>query len=209
MEFNKIVMMDKSDLFLIKPLIILSLCCGSLFGCHSSSKKTTINATNLVLSNKWFISGPTLESEDDINKLRKKEQLIKVTSNNTPTGEIELNVMVTPSVSNDGPPTALKDSDFLQLTYKSSHLIKIQAREGNIAGTGCVHGGSHPRVDLQPSPEAFRTIQIQWSDFKLDGKPDGKLLDINNLCKLNFVNYHPCAGAALEISSLKIENFRL
>lgn len=111
-------------------------------------------------------------------------------------GEIELNVLITPSNSNDGTPVNLPDaSRFVRITYKSSHLIKLQAREGNEEGTGCVHGGSHPRIDLAPSPNQFRTIKIPWTAFRQDGLPNGKLLNIHNLCKFNFVNYNPVSGA--------------
>jgi hypothetical protein len=113
----------------------------------------------------------------------------------------------TPPESNDGPPTNLtNNSGFVRITYKSSHLIKLQAREGNDTGTGCRHGGSHPRIDLQPSPHSFITVHIPWTDFKQDGKADGKKLNIHNLCKFNFVNYSPVSGARLKITAVQIEN---
>ena len=189
---------------------MLFLLLSILLGCKPISKVNINGDTNLVLSNDWYLSGPTIETEDRINNFRKNNGVIQVTANNLPVGEIELNVMITPSTSNDGPATRLNDdSTFLQVTYKSSHLIKLQAREGNKSDTGCIHGGSHPIVDLQASPEKFTTVNIPWTDFRLDGKPDGKLLDINNLCKFNFVNYNPVAKATLEITSVKIEGFRL
>lgn len=160
---------------------------------------------DLVKTSTWYIAGPVVENQETINMVRQKKGIVKVTAKNNPVGEIELNVMVTLSDSNDGKPTNLSDkSKFVSITYKSSQSIKIQAREGNAEGTGCVHGGSHPMVDLLPSPNKFTTIKIPWSDFKQDGLPDGKLLDIHNLCKFNFVNYNPVSGATLEIKSVKI-----
>ncbi len=194
----------------MKSFLMLFILSFILLSCKSTLKEHINSSTNLVLSNDWYLSGPTIETEDKINNFRKKNGVVQVTANNLPTGEIELNVMITPSSSNDGPTTKLNNnSTFLQLTYKSSHLIKLQAREGNKSGTGCIHGGSHPRVDLQASPEKFTTVNIPWTDFRLDGKSDGKLLDINNLCKFNFVNYNPVAKATLEITSVKIEGFKL
>jgi hypothetical protein len=160
---------------------------------------------DLVKTSTWYIAGPVVENQEMINMIRQKKGIVMVTAKNNPVGEIELNVMVTASDSNDGKPTNLSDnSKFVSITYKSSHLIKIQAREGNREGTSCVHGGSHPMVDLLPSPNKFTTIKIPWSDFKQDGLSDGKLLDIHNLCKFNFVNYNPVSGATLEIKSVKI-----
>lgn len=161
---------------------------------------------DLVKTSTWYIAGPVVENQEMINIIRQKKGIVKINAKNNPVGEIELNVMVTASDSNDGVATNLSDnSKFVSITYKSSHLIKIQAREGNREGTGCVHGGSHPRVDLAPSPNKFTTIKIPWSDFKQDGLPNGKLLNIHNLCKLNFVNYNPVSGAFLEIKSAVIE----
>jgi hypothetical protein len=168
------------------------------------------NATNLVLSNPWYLAGPAIESEETLNTVRKNHSTIRVTVNNDPLGEIELNVMITPSVSNDGSATDLPDnSTFVEITYRSSHLITLQAREGNASDTGCVHGGSHPRIDLVISADKFSTIRIPWKNFKQDGLLQGTLLNINNLCKFNFVNYNPVAGAILEITSLSMENVRL
>lgn len=161
---------------------------------------------DLVKTATWYIAGPAVENQEMINAIRKKEGVIKVTAKDNPVGEIELNVMVTESNSNDGLPTNLSDdSKFVSITYKSSQLIKIQAREGNPEGTGCVHGGSHPIVDLQASPNKFKTVKIPWSDFRQDGLPDGKRLNIHNLCKFNFVNYNPVSGAVLEIKSVIIK----
>ena len=172
--------------------------------CNSKEK-------NLVLSNEWFVAGPVVESEININVIRKQDKVVKITANDSPTGEIELNVPlvpVDPSKSNEGLPISLSDrSTFIEITYKSSHLIKLQAREGNEDGTGCVHGGSQPMADIPPSPTAFSTLRIPWSDFRLNGKPNGKVLDIAKLCKLNFVNYDPVPGAYLEITSVRIENY--
>lgn len=160
-------------------------------------------ALNLVQTSTWFIAGPAQESQEMINAVRLKKGVVKITAKENPVGEIELNVLLTNSNSNDGASTDLPNtSKFVSITYKSSHLIKLQAREGNTEGTGCVHGGSHPRVDLLPSPERFITIKIPWSNFKQDGLANGKLLNIHNICKFNFVNYNPVSGAFLEIKSV-------
>ncbi|MFC4393026.1 hypothetical protein [Flavobacterium quisquiliarum] len=160
---------------------------------------------NLVKSNKWFIAGPSKESEETLNAIRIKKGIITITTKNNPKGEIELNVMITPSETNDGIPTNLSsESKFVEITYQSTQTIKLQAREGNSEGTGCVHGGSHPRVSLPASTHQFKTIKIPWSDFKQDELPDGKLLNIHNLCKFNFVNYNPISGSILKIKSVII-----
>ena len=162
---------------------------------------------DLVKSNTWFIAGPVKESQEIINSIRIKKGIIKITAKDSPVGEIELNVTITPSETNDGIPKNLSDdSKYVTITYKSSHLIKLQAREGNEEGTGCVHGGSHPRVDLPPSPNKFTTLKIHWKNFRQDGLTNGKLLNIHNLCKFNFVNYNPVSGATLEIKSVLIKN---
>ena len=102
--------------------------------------KNDTNTTNLVVSNTWYITGPVLESQQTINSVRKKEGTIRLTAQDIAVGEIELNVMITPAESNDGLPTNLtNNSGFVRITYKSSHLIKLQAREGNDTGTGCRH----------------------------------------------------------------------
>lgn len=161
---------------------------------------------NLVKSSTWYIAGPAKENQKTINTIREKEGIIRVTAKDNPVGEIELNVMITASDSNDGIPTNLSDhSKFVSITYKSSHLIKLQAREGNEEGTGCVHGGSHSRVDIPASPKKFITIKIPWSNFKQDGLANGKPLNIHNLCKFNFVNYNPVSGAFLEIKSVIVQ----
>jgi hypothetical protein len=160
---------------------------------------------NLVQTATWYIAGPTVESQETINRVRQEKGIVKVTAKDNPSGEIELNVLITPSDSNDAAPTNLSDaSKFVSITYKSSHLIKLQAREGNEEGTGCIHGGSHPRVDLPASPNKFKTIKIKWTDFRQDGLPNGKLLNIHNLCKFNFVNYYPVSGAFLEIKTVTL-----
>ncbi|TPG42204.1 hypothetical protein [Flavobacterium pectinovorum] len=172
-----------------------------------SSIQNDLDSRNLVKSSTWYIAGPAKENQETINTIREKKGIIRVTAKDNPVGEIELNVMITASDSNDGIPTNLSDnSKFVSITYKSSSLIKLQAREENNEGTGCVHGGSHPRVDIQASPKKFVTIKIPWSNFKQDGLPNGKLLNIHNLCKFNFVNYHPVSGAFLEIKSVIVQN---
>ena len=187
--------------------LIMTLCLISSF--KTDTKKKNNNDTNLVTSSVWYLAGPTIENQEVLNNIRKKDTIIRVTATNSPVGEIELNVLITPSQSNDGSPTNLpEDSNFVSITYKSSHPIKLQAREGNEDGTGCVHGGSHPRVDLPISPDKFTTIKIPWSDFKQDGLPNGKRLNIHNLCKFNFVNYKPVAGATLEITAVLIQNLK-
>ncbi|KOP36245.1 hypothetical protein DBB36_07940 [Flavobacterium sp. WLB] len=169
----------------------------------ASAEEVSNSNTDLVKTSTWYIAGQTQENQETINKIRKEKGIIKVTAKDNPVGEIELNVMLTESDSNDGKPTNLSESSkYLSITYKSSHLIKLQAREGNAEGTGCVHGGSHPRIDLPVSAKKFTTIKIPWTDFKQDGDPNGKTLDIHNLCKFNFVNYNPVSGATLEIKSV-------
>jgi hypothetical protein len=170
-------------------------------------KEKNLNSDkNLVETSTWYIAGPVIESQEIINIIRQKKSVVRVTAKDNPVGEIELNVAINASNSNDGIPVNLSNnSKFMSITYKSSHLIKIQAREGNEEGTGCVHGGSHPMVDLAPSPDKFTTIKILWSDFRQDGLPDGRLLNIHNLCKFNFVNYNPVSGAFLEIKSVMID----
>ena len=196
----------KNRILIQSGLLLLILTMGFfIFGFIPISKKTDSNK-DLVKTSTWYIAGPVIETQETINATRKNEGIIKVTANNNPIGEIELNVLITSSNSNDGAPTNLSDqSKFVSITYKSSHLIKLQAREGNKEGTGCVHGGSHPRVDILPSPKKFTTIKIPWSDFKQDGLVDGKNLNIHNLCKFNFVNYKPVSGATLEIKSVIVQ----
>lgn len=187
----------------IKSLLLL-LAIGLFISGFVSIEKDS--EKDLVKTSTWYIAGPALENQETINRVRQEKGIIKVTAKDNPVGEIELNVLITNSNSNDGAPTNLSDnSKFVSITYKSSHLIKLQAREGNQEGTGCVHGGSHPRVDLKASPKKFTTVKIPWSAFKQDGLPDGKLLDIHNLCKFNFVNYNPVSGAFLEIKSVMIK----
>lgn len=174
-----------------------------LFSIFCFSQKKQID---LVKSNKWFIAGPAKENEAFINSIRLEKGIIAVTAKDNPKGEIELNVMITYSETNDGIPTNLSsESKYVEITYQSTQIIKLQAREGNSEGTGCVHGGSHPRVSLPASPNHFITIKIPWSDFKQDELADGKLLDIHNLCKFNFVNYNPVSGSVFKIKSVVIK----
>nr|WP_294926411.1 hypothetical protein [uncultured Flavobacterium sp.] len=162
---------------------------------------------DLVPSNVWQIAGPVKENHEIINAIRQKEGVIRVTANDNPVGEIELNVVITSSAFNDEVVTTLSNnSRFVKITYKSTQHIKLQAREADVTGTDCVHGGSHPRVDLPASPNRFKTIKIPWAHFRQDGLPNGKLLNIHNLCKFNFVNYNPASGALLEIKSVVITN---
>lgn len=162
---------------------------------------------NLVKSNTWHIAGPVKENYETINTVRQREGIVRVTAKDNPVGEIELNVLITSSASNDGVSTNLSNnSRFVKITYKSTQPIKLQAREADATGTDCVHGGSHPRVDLPASSSTFKTIKIPWTAFRQDGLSNGKLLNIHNLCKFNFVNYHPVSGALLEIKSVIIEN---
>ncbi|TDP02421.1 hypothetical protein [Flavobacterium sp. 245] len=185
---------------MIRPLLI----CFVLFFFTSSF---IWEGTDLVKSNTWFIAGPVAENQEIINAVREKEGIIRVTAKDFPVGEIELNVTIIPSETNEGIPKNLSEnSGFVTIIYKSTQLIKLQAREGNTEGTGCIHGGSHPMVDLPASPKHFTTLQIPWKNFKQDGLADGKLLNIHNLCKFNFVNYKPVSGALLEIKSVIIQN---
>lgn len=180
-------------IFIFLPLLLV-------FGFSAKHQK---NGVNLVKSNKWFIAGPAIESEEKINKIRLEKGIVAITAKDNPKGEIELNVMITPSETNDGVPANLSDDlKVVEITYQSTQIIKLQAREGNDEGTGCVHGGSHPRVSIPASPKHFSTIKIPWSDFRQDELPDGKLLNIHNICKLNFVNYNPVSGSVLKIKSV-------
>lgn len=182
-------------IFIFLPLMLL-------FGFSIKHQKSE---TNLVKSNKWFIAGPVIENEENINKNRLEKGIVAITAKNNPKGEIELNVMITPSETNDGVPTNLSDnSKGVEITYQSTQIIKLQAREGNDEGTGCVHGGSHARVTISASPRHFSTIKIPWSDFRLDELLNGKLLNIHNLCKFNFVNYNPVSGSVLKIKSVTV-----
>ena len=194
----------KIALFMMRLSFFLYLIAVFIFNFNSES--ISEKEINLVKSNTWFIAGPVIESHEIINSNRLKTGIIKVTAKDSPVGEIELNVAITPSESNDGIPQHLPDdSRYITITYKSSHLIKIQAREGNEEGTGCKHGGSHPMVNLAASPNNFITLKIPWTNFKQDGLADGKLLNIHNLCKFNFVNYNPVSGAFLEIKSVIVQ----
>lgn len=196
--------MKNKTLAFLSVFIFLTVWFGILG--FAAIEKTSNSGLDLVKTSTWYIAGPALENQETINRIRKEKGIIKVTAKDNPIGEIELNVMITEADSNDGAPTNLSESSkYLSITYKSSHLIKIQAREGNAEGTGCIHGGSHPRVDLPVSVKKFTTIKIPWTDFKQDGDPNGKTLNIHNLCKFNFVNYNPVSGASLEIKSVVIE----
>lgn len=178
--------------------VFIFIICGISANCQKKP-------IDLIKSNKWFIAGPVIENEQTINTVRLQKKTIRVTAKDNPKGEIELNVMITPSEINDGIATNLpNDSKFVEITYQSSQIIKLQAREGNAEGTSCIHGGSHPRVSLPASPKHFSTIKIPWTAFRQDELPDGKLLDIHNLCKFNFVNYNPVSGSVLNIKSVVI-----
>ncbi|MDQ6471020.1 hypothetical protein RB619_10240 [Flavobacterium sp. LHD-80] len=191
-------------MIMIRPALI----CAVIFLFTSSfENKIEVESIELVKSNTWFIAGPTKEDQRIINAIRQKENIVRVTAKEFPIGEIELNVTINPSETNDGIPKNLSEtSGFVTIIYKSTQLIKLQAREGNSEGTGCVHGGSHPMADLPASPKNFTTLKIPWKNFKQDGLADGKLLNIHNLCKFNFVNYKPVSGALLEIKSVTIQN---
>lgn len=173
----------------------------------SFSSQSSLKSTDLVKANTWFIAGPAKENQEIINTVRKKEGIVRVTSKESPIGEIELNVTIIPSETNEGIPKKLSsDSGFVTIIYKSTQLIKLQAHEGNPEGTGCVHGGSHPMTNLPASPDRFATLKIPWKNFRQDGLADGRLLNTQNLCKFNFVNYKPVSGSLLEIRSIIIQN---
>lgn len=178
-----------------------------IFFAVNFNEKTSLESTDLVKTNTWFIAGPAKENQEIINAVRKKEGIVRVTSKDFPVGEIELNVTIIPSETNEGIPKKLShDSGFVTIIYKSTQLIKLQAREGNPEGTGCVHGGSHPMTDLPASPDNFVTLKIPWKNFRQDGLANGRLLNTQNLCKFNFVNYKPNSGSLLEIKSIIIQN---
>jgi len=158
---------------------------------------------NLVDSHAWFIAGPTLETTQQLNQYRAQYQSIDITATKNPVGEIELNLMVSPSGSNDGPPTDINThSPGIAITYQSSQAISLQAREGNRQGDGCIHGGSHPHVGLAASPLAFSTVKILWKEFTFNSDIHVQHLNIHNLCKFNFVIYNPLPGANIKIKSL-------
>lgn len=196
MRVKKLIL---TNFFLLIPILFIILS-------FASAEEISNSHINLVKTSTWYIAGPAKENQETINKIRKEKGIIKVTAKDNPVGEIELNVMITEADSNDGKPTNLSEnSKYVNITYKSSQPIKLQAREGNAEGTGCVHGGSHPRVDLPVSAKKFTTIKIPWTDFKQDGDLNGKTLNIHKLCKFNFVNYNPVSGATLEIKSVFIK----
>ncbi|WP_433764492.1 hypothetical protein [Flavobacterium ginsenosidimutans] len=203
---NQKVIFETLNYLILKTLNMFRLCIFLplliIFGFSVSDQKKEIN---LVKTNKWFIAGPSVENEEMINKFRLENGIVAVTAKDNPKGEIELNVMITPSETNNGVPTNLSDhSKYVEITYQSTQIIKLQAREGNEEGTGCIHGGSHPRASIPASPKHFSTIKIPWSDFRQDELPNGKILDIHNLCKFNFVNYNPVSGSVLKIKSVII-----
>lgn len=196
MRVKKLILIN---FFLLIPILFIILS-------FASAEEISNSHIDLVKTSTWYIAGPAKENQETINKIRKEKGIIKVTAKDNPVGEIELNVMITEADSNDGKPTNLSEnSKYVNITYKSSQPIKLQAREGNAEGTGCVHGGSHPRVDLPVSAKKFTTIKIPWTDFKQDGDLNGKTLNIHKLCKFNFVNYNPVSGATLEIKSVFIK----
>lgn len=196
MRVKKLIL---TNFFLLIPILFIILS-------FASAEEISNSHIDLVKTSTWYIAGPAKENQETINKIRKEKGIIKVTAKDNPVGEIELNVMITEADSNDGKPTNLSEnSKYVNITYKSSQPIKLQAREGNAEGTGCVHGGSHPRVDLPVSAKKFTTIKIPWTDFKQVGDLNGKTLNIHKLCKFNFVNYNPVSGATLEIKSVFIK----
>jgi hypothetical protein len=178
-----------------------------IFFVSNYNSNSSLESIDLVKSNTWFIAGPAKENQETINAVRQKEGIVRVTSKDFPTGEIELNVTIIPSETNEGIPKNLSDnSGSVTIIYKSTQLIKLQAREGNAEWTGCVHGGSHPMTDLTASPNRFTTLKIPWKKFRQDGLANGRLLNTHNLCKFNFVNYKPVSGSSLEIKSVLIQN---
>lgn len=192
------------NLITSKPLVLFFSFLLFLLFSNCAIKNNFKKDTNLVTSNTWYIAGPSATSQKEINSNRIKNNEVSVTTNDNPVGEIELNVMITNSGSNDGIPANLpSESRFVTIRYQSSQEIKLQAREGNESGTGCVHGGNHAMITLPASPDTFKTIKIPWTDFKLNEKP----LNIHNLCKFNFVNYHPKRNSKLIISLLQLEKF--
>jgi len=186
-----------------QSIFLIAIFIGSGFTLPATIRKLDLD---LVQSNIWQIAGPVKENYEIINAIRLKEGVVRVTAKDNPVGEIELNVVITSSANDEVVTNLSNNSRFVTITYKSTQLIKLQAREADETGTHCVHGGSHPRVDLPESPDTFKTIKIPWSNFRQDGLPNGKLLNIHNLCKFNFVNYQPVSGAVLEIKSVIIEN---
>lgn len=66
-----------------------------IFCLFSFSAKAQKKQIDIVKSNRWFIAGPSKESEEMINSIRVKKGIITVTAKDNPQGEIELNVMIT------------------------------------------------------------------------------------------------------------------
>ena len=159
---------------------------------------------NLVTTHTWFVDGPIIENKNVINRERIARKSVRITANHSPQGEIELNVPIKPSSLNDGLPIKLPvQSKYVEITYLSMDVMKLQAREGNATATGCMHGGSHPMATIPASVQRFTTIKLFWKDFRQDGLPTSRVLDTYNLCKFNFVNYKPSPDAVFEITSLK------
>ncbi len=159
---------------------------------------------NLVTTHTWFVDGPIIENKNVINRERIARKSVRITANHSPQGEIELNVPIKPSSLNDGLPIKLPaQSKYVEITYRSTDAMKLQAREGNATGTGCMHGGSHPMSTIPASPQRFTTVKLYWKDFYQYGLSTSRVLDTHDLCKLNFVNYKPTSGSVFEITSLK------
>ena len=193
-------MLDMKLVISIVGIFILSACVK-----HPVSHHKWDSEYNLVTSHTWFIGGPIIENENVVNRERITRNSVRITATHSPQGEIELNVPVKPSSLNDGLPIRLvAGSKYVEIIYRSTDEMKLQAREGNAAATGCMHGGSHPMVTVPASPKRFTNVKLYWKDFHQDGLPKGRELDTNNLCKFNFVNYKPTPGAVFEITSLII-----
>jgi hypothetical protein len=69
----------------------------------------------------------------------------------------------------------LSKSEFVCITYKSTHDLILQLRQ-----TG-VHGGTHNRVSL-PASKKFVTTKIYFSEFQGGKTP----LDLSDVAKFNF-----------------------
>lgn len=173
----------------------------------TSSKEAEL--TNLQLWGPWYVSGPVVQTMDELNQHIADTGWAQLTTfkEAAPAGtarELEFSTMISYSGSYDGKPTRLpEESRYVALTYRSTQPLVLQAREGNVDGSGCVHGGSHPSATL-PAAAEITTVQLPWSAFTLQGRP----LDPQNVCKLNFVNYHPAKGAEFVLQHLSIDQWQ-
>lgn len=178
-------------------------------GSNTAEPYQGIEPANLQAWGPWYVSGPIVQTMDELNQHIADTGWAQLTTfkEAAPAGtarEVEFSTMISDSGSYDGKPTRLpEESRYVTLTYRSTQPLVLQAREGNADGSGCVHGGSHPSATL-PAAVKITTVQLPWSAFTLQGRP----LDPQNVCKLNFVNYHPAKGAEFVLQHLSIDQWQ-